>query len=260
MARAQPRDEHFRRGRENPRFAGGKEMNRLAGQYCDLRKHLAECRVEAAEERHALRAEVVLGRGELKGEDSPRREPARRLTIKFLGIKAIELRRLGLRHVDNHHVEYRLGSLQKQPAVQMMDAQAPIGARGSPRLRKVPLGDIENGRIEFHVIDALESRMLERLLQAAVDSAADQQQPLRGGVFEQGEMHRFLRRGSVRNRRHHQAVLVEAARAFGFDNDEIAVAGIPAVDEPEALPEPLERSLFEPRRREGQEHKPARLR
>ena len=108
-------------------------------------------------------------------------------------------------------------------------------------------GQLQNGRVEFHVVRALEAGVLQRLGQAAVDAAADEQQALRRGMLEQRVVDGLFRLLGIGRGDQRQAVLVKGRAAFPARYHQAPVNGVARVDELKATPQPGERRRIHPR-------------
>ena len=129
--------------------------------------------------------------------------------------------------VDHNHVEKALGGLHETAAIGHVYMHSYIGFRRGPFLAKVAARDFEDGRIELHVIHAFERAVLERLPEASVGPAADQQKAARGRVFEQRIVDGFLGPFRIGRVKQNQPVLIDAARPFGFHHRKVAVSRVP---------------------------------
>src|SRR5208337_464498 len=166
----------------------GKKVHRLARDGDHLGKHCAHRLLETSQEVGQFLADVVLRRCHLERQDSAGVELLRHFGEKLLSVKAVQLRGKGVWQVDDNDIELRVAGFEEQPAVHGMDAYARVAPHASPSLRKVALCHTEYGRVQFDVLEALETGVLEGLGDAAVDATADEQHRARRGVFEKREV------------------------------------------------------------------------
>jgi len=93
-------------------------------------------------------------------------------------------------------------------------------------------------RIEFDRIDAFDGRMLERLCDAAIHSAADEENMPRCGVLQQRVVHRFFGRGLVGRIGQQNSVVVHAANVARLGDGQVAVDRVARSHNMKALPQP----------------------
>ena len=92
------------------------------------------------------------------------------------------------------------------------------------RLRGEELSRHANQRgIQFDVVDALNSRMLERLGDAAVDAAADHENVPRRWVLQQRIVNAFFSGSRVRRVGEQNPVRVNAANLAGLSDGQVAI-------------------------------------
>jgi len=176
----------------------------------------------------------------LKGENARWRELAGRFPEKLECVEAVELGSLRLRQVDDENVKPEIRGSQEEAAVGVVNMDARVRAQRCPRRGEVFLRQIKHGRIQLHVINPFQAGVLQSLGETPVHATANKEKALRRGVLEQRKVHRLFGSGWIGNVECNQPILVEATRAFGLHDSQVAVNGIARGNQIEAAPQPLE--------------------
>ena len=135
---------------------------------------------------------------------------ARAAQKKLHRVEPVQLRRLRVRHIHDDHVEFFSGFGQESPPIQKMQMHARVGIE-IRRLRREKLPRHANQRrVQLHIIEPLDGRMLQRLGHGAVHAAANQEYAAWRRVLQQRVVHRLFGRGRIGRIGQDRAVLVNA--------------------------------------------------
>ena len=200
-----------------------------------MREDLPKRKADTASERRQLRADIVLRGGEADRDHSARPELPARLPEEFQRVETVELRGLRIGQIDDDDVEGFPRALQKKPAIDAVDPHPGITLR---RIGEILAGKLEDRRVQLHVVQAAQTGVLERLGEASVDAAADEQQADGRGVLQESVVYGFLGRLRIGLGGYRQTVLVERHAAFVAHHDQVAVKGVGRSDNVEGPPQP----------------------
>ena len=171
----QARQKFARARGQRARLPRREEVDRLAWNGRDFRKHRPQALVDRAQELPQLRADVVFRGPQLEGKETRWRELSCCLAEEFDCIEPVQLGVLRLRQIDNHDIEGGLRGFQKQPPVPYVHAHAGVSPQGTPLVRKVLSAQVQNGGVEFHVIHPFERVVPQSLRDAPVEPPANEQ-------------------------------------------------------------------------------------
>ena len=177
-------------------------------------------------------------------------------TKELDGVEAVQLRGLRVGHIKNDYVEGVASRLEIVPekvtAIRVVDVHTRIRQdRCNLHREELPRHGDERG-IQLNIVDPLDRGMLQRLGDAAVHAAADQQKPPRGRVLQQRVVNRFFGGALVRRAGKDHAVVINAADRAGFRiarlNDcQVAVDRVARSQQVESPPQPRLRGLVQRR-------------
>ncbi len=230
-------DEDFWVAGEDVGFGGGEEVNGVAGDGDYVGEDLVKGEMDAAEEFGEVGVDCLFGGAEFEGQKAAGGEVGAGGAEELDCVEAVQLRGLRVGDVEEDGVECVGGGFEVVTAVREMDvdARVEVGRLGGKELA----GDGDECGVEFDVVDALDGGMTERLGDAAVDSAADEENVFWGGVLEERVVDGFFGGGFVGGIGEEDAVRIDAADGAGLSDCEVAVDGVARGYQVEALPEAL---------------------
>ena len=254
MALAQARNENLRIAGEHAGLGGGEEVNGFAGDRGLIWENFAERAADGAQKLGQIGADGLFRRAQLEGEQAAGREMCARQAEKLHGVEAVQLRGLRIGHVDEDGVESFFGFGQESSAIEKMQMHARVGIKDGGLRGEVLAREGDQRGVEFDVVEALDGGMLERLGDAAVHAAADQEHTARRRVLQAARSGRppRLRRdrarwpGWSRSRRGYGFRAGSCRRQWrsqrarfvsGFGDGQVAVDGVALGDDVEAAPE-----------------------
>ena len=106
------------------------------------------------------------------------------------GVKAIQLRGQGIGYAYNDYIVSFVRFAEKCAAIAVVQMHARI--KGCGACGKEFIGHAQHGGVQLDQIDAFDGGMAERLRNAAIRAAADEQNALGRGMLQQRIVNRFL--------------------------------------------------------------------
>ena len=173
----------------------------------DILEDLGQGAIDRAEKIAEFLAHVVLGRGHPEGQYALRPQDPLGLPVELHGVEPVDLRgeRIGQREED--HIVFPFGPFDESASVEMPEMHAGIAEDLRLPLGQVLPAEFDHPRIQFDVLHTFHVGMPQHLTECAADSAADQQNPPRIGMFQQREMDGLLRVHRIARGECEQAVL-----------------------------------------------------
>jgi len=225
----------------------------LAGNFVHIGKDFAQRALNAAKKLGAFRADVILRRAQLQGEQSSRRQMFAGGAKELGSVEAVQLRGLRVGQIENDHVKLVARGLEIKAAVGVMEMNARIlsetdgGKRSGLGGEELPRHVDDHG-IELHIVDALDRRMLQDVNDTAVRAATDEKNLFRRRMLQQRVMDRFFGGSFVGHTSQDHAVVVDTTYTARLDDGQVAINRVTGLQQVKSPPQARLRRLGPHRR------------
>ena len=152
----------------------------------------------AAEDHCEFIAHVILGRRHGRSQDPIGIQCRREFPEELARVESVQLRRRWVRNVHDRHIVAGGGALDEEPGVREVDRDPGIRETGNHVISEAPAGLADEIRVELHVVDSLDARVLEDLGDRASQSATKKKDSSGRRVLEHRQVNGLLGGETIR--------------------------------------------------------------